>query len=45
MMFTNRSSSTAEGHEIDLVFTAIAHLGLALAGIGTIGKLIIEGAP
>lgn len=30
---------------IDRTLTTIAHLGLALAGIGTIGKLIIEGAP
>lgn len=29
---------------IDRTLTTIAHLGLALAGIGTIGKLIIEGA-
>lgn len=30
---------------IDRALTTIAYLGLALAGISTIGKLIIEGAP
>lgn len=29
---------------VDRTLTAIAHLGLALAGIATIGKVIIEGA-
>lgn len=29
---------------IDRTLITIAHLGLALAGIGTIGQIIIEGA-